>query len=82
MSEMNKGLIIILAWSLLSIQYANASRSESGNNKVVYFDKSGKKISPIEADRLASQDEAVLGCEPMEKVCNERTGKCPLKKVK
>lgn len=74
---------LIVASMLLTSSLAFAARQESGNNNKVYFDTaSGRQISALEADKAATLDKAVLQCEPVEKVCNERTGKCTLKKVK
>ncbi len=62
---------------------AIAARLESGKVKTIYIEVStGNQVSAIEADKLTTNDKAVLGCKAVEKVCNEATGKCSIKNVK
>lgn len=73
---------IILATVFISSS-VYASRSDKGDSKVTYIKvETGKQLSAIEADRATTLDEAVLACKLVEKVCNERTGKCSVKNVK
>lgn len=81
---MNK-LLTVMALIAVSVcaGSAFAARVESGNNTKVYLDASNnQRISAIDADKYATNDKPVLQCVPVEKVCNERTGKCTLKVVK
>lgn len=55
---------------------------DSGDNKTIYMDKSGKKIDAIEAFKRAMADEDILSCNHVEAVGNQRTGKVTLKKKK
>ncbi len=96
MSKLIKTLSIIvtvlasigIVGAILMGARAHAAHTVSGNNSTVYIDiKTGKQVSAVEADRIATlagpdSPPAVMGCKPMDKECNERTGKCTLKNVK
>ncbi len=76
-------MYVSICCAVIGTTTAHAVRLDTGNNTMIYIDlKSGKQISAVEADRTATLDGEVLGCKPMEKVCNQRTGKCTLKNVK
>lgn len=79
------GLVCIAAAGLLLIGGAHAhaeTRMDAGDNKTVYFDKGGKKLSPLEANRQGQAGETILACKVQDYVCNERTGKCTLKNAR
>lgn len=61
---------------------ATAMSIDSGENKNVYFDEAGKKLTPLEAYQQAMADKKVLQCSYVEAVGNSKTGKVTLKKVK
>lgn len=61
---------------------AHASRTESGAGNKFYLSESGKQISALEADKETTSEKKVFQCQPVEKVCNEKTGKCTIKAVK
>lgn len=58
------------------------ARVVDGSNKTIYFSTAGKKLSPLEANRLGENNEPVLACKLQDYECNERTGKCALKNAK
>lgn len=62
--------------------HANASRLDSGAGVKFYLNDSGKQINALEADKETTNDKKVFQCQPVEKVCNEKTGKCTIKAVK
>lgn len=80
-----KALVLGATFVILGLSaQAHAAKLVSGDNTKIYIDiKSGKRISAVEADKtttLATGDEpAVMVCQPVEKECNERTGKCTIK---
>lgn len=74
-----RALLVIL--SLLSVS-ASAFQLDSGDNKTIYFDDSGKKLDALTAFQKAMKDEKILKCDYMEAVGNQRTGKVTLKKKK
>lgn len=61
---------------------AHAMKIDSGDNKQVFFDESGKQLSPLEAYKAAMNDKKVLQCSYVEAVGNSRSGKVNLKKVR
>lgn len=67
---------------LYSGAHAHASRLDKGNGTKFYLDKGGKQINALEADKATTNDQEVFQCQPVEKVCNEKTGKCTIKAVK
>ena len=73
---------IIMSLIVLVAVNANAMSIDSGDNKNIYFDESGKKLSPLDAYKTAMADKKVLQCSYVEAVGNSRTGKVTLKKVK
>lgn len=77
---MLKAIILFTVFTSTSVW---ASRSDKGDSKITYIEvETGKQLSAIEADRATTMDKAVVSCRPVEKVCNERTGKCTIKNVK
>ncbi len=79
------GLIGVAIAGLLFLSGAHANaemRMDGGDNKTIYFDQSGKKLSPIEANRKGQAGETILACKNQDYVCNERTGKCVLKNAR
>ena len=62
---------------------AHAAKLVSGDNTKIYIEiKSGKRVSAVEADRIttnAGDTPEVMQCQPVEKECNERSGKCTIK---
>lgn len=73
--------MMALTASLLSFQ-ALALSMDSGDNKAIYFDDSGKRLDAIEAFKEAMADKKILQCNYIEAVGNQRTGKVTLKKKK
>lgn len=61
---------------------ASAMSIDTGDNKNIFFNEAGKKLSPLEAYKEAMADRKVLQCSYVEAVGNSRTGKVTLKKVK
>ena len=61
---------------------AHASRLDSGAGVKFYLSADGKQINALEADKEATLDHKLFQCQPVEKVCNEKTGKCTIKAVK
>lgn len=61
---------------------AHASRLDSGAGTKFYLSEGGKQINALEADKETTNDKKVFQCQPVEKVCNEKTGKCTIKAVK
>jgi hypothetical protein len=57
-------------------------RTIDGSNKTVYFDKTGKRLKPLEANKLGETGEEVYACKVQDYECNERTGKCALKNAR
>ena len=57
-------------------------RTIDGSNKTVYFDKTGKRLKPLEANKLGETGEEVYACKIQDYECNERTGKCALKNAR
>lgn len=62
--------------------HAHAFQLDSGDNKTIYFDDSGKKLDAIDAFKQAMADKKILKCDYIEAVGNQRTGKVTLKKKK
>lgn len=79
-----KVLGFLIAGAMIYMGYANAHamQLDSGDNKAIYLDQSGKQINAIEAFKKAMADEKVLQCAYVEAVGNQRTGKVTLKKAK
>lgn len=73
--------LILLALIFASVQ-SHAMSIDSGDNKNIFFDDSGKKLTPLEAYKEAMADKKVLQCSYVEAVGNSRSGKVTLKKVK
>lgn len=69
-------LILAMLFSVVS----QAARIDTGDNKNVYFDESGKKLDALEAFKEAMADKKILQCSYVEAVGNQRTGKVNLKK--
>lgn len=72
---------------LLALSFnVHAAKLVSGDNTKIYIEiSSGKRISAVDADKIttnAGDKPAVMQCQPVEKECNERTGKCTIKVVK
>lgn len=66
---------------------AHATKLVSGDTQKIYIDiSSGKRISAAEADKVttnaADGKPVVMICQPVEKECNEHTGKCSIKAVR
>ncbi len=75
-----KFLVLVL---VLASMNAQAARLDSGDNKKVYLElKTGKQISALDAFKAAMEDVAILECQPVEAVGNQRTGRVTLKKIK
>lgn len=66
----------------LSSPLAHASRLDSGSGQKFYLSSDGKQINALEADKETTNDKKVFQCQPVEKVCNEKTQKCTIKAVK
>lgn len=66
----------------IGIAPAHGLQLDSGDNKTIYFNDSGKKLDAIEAFKRAMADEKILKCDYIEAVGNTRTGKVTLKKKK
>jgi len=70
----------LVAWGLLFASHAFAATYvDSGNNKTIFFDEAGKRLTPLEANKLGESGKTVLSCKTQDYVCNERTGKCAMK---
>jgi hypothetical protein len=75
-------LLVMMSFSMFISFTAHASRTESGAGQKFYLNDSGKQINALEADKEATNDKKVFQCQPVEKVCNEKTQKCTIKAVK
>lgn len=74
---------LALSVLILITGHANAeARLDKGDNKVIYFNASGKKLTPLEANSSGEKGEVVLSCKQQDYICNERTGKCALKNAR
>jgi tRNA G37 N-methylase TrmD len=80
MDEIKYWLVVGLVMLVTGAFNANALRVDSGDNKTIYFDESGKRLDAIEAFKQAMSDHKVLKCDYYEAVGNQRTGKVNLKK--
>lgn len=74
--------LLILTIGLTVSLAAHASRSESGAGNKFYLAEDGKQISALQADVDTTNNKKTFQCQPVEKVCNEKTGKCAIKTVK
>lgn len=76
------GLVLSLGLIYAGFSQAHASRLDSGAGVKFYLSEGGKQINALEADKATTNDQKVFQCQPVEKVCNEKTGKCSIKAVK
>lgn len=77
---MSKLLIVLVA--VVGFNASAATYVDKGDNKTIFFSTSGKKLSPLEANKTAENGDSVLACKVQDYVCNERTGKCAMKNAK
>lgn len=77
------GALGIVLSALIFVAHAHAeTRVVDGSGRKVFFDKSGKKLTPLEANRKGEAGEEVLACQYQDYECNSRTGKCALKNAR
>ena len=73
--------IVACIYAYLPDAHAKAQVVDGGN-KTIYFDESGKRLTPLQANKLGEEEKTVYACKVQDYECNERTGKCALKNAR